>query len=58
MSDNSQQIEYWNGKAGATWVAAQARLDTFNIMPSGDVNKSFATVGAHYEISEFPEDPS
>ncbi len=27
MSDNSQQIEYWNGKAGATWVAAQARLD-------------------------------
>lgn len=27
MSDNSQQIEYWNGKAGATWVAAQERLD-------------------------------
>lgn len=30
----------------------------FNIMPSGDVNKSFATVGAHYEISEFSEDPA
>ncbi len=27
MSDNSQQIDYWNGKAGATWVAAQERLD-------------------------------
>lgn len=27
MSDNSAQIEYWNGKAGETWVAAQARMD-------------------------------
>jgi len=27
MSDNQQQIEYWNGEAGATWVAVQERLD-------------------------------
>jgi predicted TPR repeat methyltransferase len=27
VSDNSAQIEYWNGKAGATWVAAQQRMD-------------------------------
>jgi len=27
MSDNQQQIDYWNGAAGATWVEAQARLD-------------------------------
>jgi len=27
MSANQQQIDYWNGQAGATWVAAQARLD-------------------------------
>ncbi|MCR9278022.1 MAG: class I SAM-dependent methyltransferase [Pseudomonadaceae bacterium] len=24
---NEEQIEYWNGEAGATWVAAQQRLD-------------------------------
>ena len=27
MSDNQQQIEYWNGEAGAAWVQAQERLD-------------------------------
>jgi len=27
MADNQQQIDYWNGEAGATWVRAQARLD-------------------------------
>ena len=26
--DNSQQREYWNGSAGATWVEAQAQLDS------------------------------
>ena len=25
--DNAQQIDYWNGEAGHTWVAAQDRLD-------------------------------
>ena len=25
--DNSEQIEFWNGKAGDVWVEAQARLD-------------------------------
>ena len=28
MSDNSEQIQYWNGKAGETWVESQARIDT------------------------------
>ena len=28
MSENQQQIEYWNGEAGATWVRAQERLDS------------------------------
>ena len=27
MSDNAEQIEYWNGKAGETWVRAQDRMD-------------------------------
>ena len=27
MTDNSQQIEYWNGVAGDTWVRGQERLD-------------------------------
>ena len=27
MSGNAEQIEYWNGLAGETWVTAQARLD-------------------------------
>ncbi len=27
MTDNSDQIEYWNGQAGDTWVRAQERLD-------------------------------
>ncbi|MDZ7824958.1 MAG: methyltransferase domain-containing protein [Gammaproteobacteria bacterium] len=27
MSDNREQIDYWNGEAGTTWVEAQARLD-------------------------------
>lgn len=26
-SDNSEQIEYWNGRAGHTWVTSQAHLD-------------------------------
>jgi ubiquinone/menaquinone biosynthesis C-methylase UbiE len=26
-SDNHEQIEYWNGRAGETWVAAQEQLD-------------------------------
>ncbi len=28
MSDNAEQIEYWNGTAGENWVTAQERLDT------------------------------
>ena len=28
MSDNNDQIDYWNGEAGNTWVKAQSRLDT------------------------------
>ena len=27
MTDNSDQIEYWNGKAGDTWTRGQERLD-------------------------------
>jgi SAM-dependent methyltransferase len=27
MTENSEQIEYWNGGAGETWVAQQERLD-------------------------------
>jgi SAM-dependent methyltransferase len=27
MSDNTAQIEFWNGQAGATWVRAQERMD-------------------------------
>lgn len=27
MPDNNEQIEYWNGRAGHTWVAAQEQLD-------------------------------
>lgn len=27
MADNREQIEYWNGDAGNTWVEAQDRLD-------------------------------
>lgn len=27
MSGNREQIDYWNGAAGATWVEVQARLD-------------------------------
>ena len=27
MSSNQEQIDYWNGQAGETWVRAQARLD-------------------------------
>ena len=27
MSDNTDQIEYWNGQAGERWVTAQDRLD-------------------------------
>lgn len=27
MAGNEEQIEYWNGKAGATWVEAQDRID-------------------------------
>ncbi len=27
MSGNEEQIEYWNGKAGETWVTAQERVD-------------------------------
>jgi SAM-dependent methyltransferase len=27
VTDNSDQIEYWNGQAGDTWVRAQERLD-------------------------------
>jgi SAM-dependent methyltransferase len=27
MTDNSEQIEYWNGKAGDTWTRGQERLD-------------------------------
>ncbi len=27
MSDNQDQIDYWNGEAGATWVRVQERLD-------------------------------
>jgi len=27
MSDNQAQIDYWNGRAGETWVGAQQRLD-------------------------------
>jgi len=27
MAGNEEQIEYWNGEAGATWVEAQERLD-------------------------------
>lgn len=27
MSSNQDQIDYWNGEAGETWVRAQARLD-------------------------------
>lgn len=26
-TDNAEQIEYWNGQAGQTWVAAQQHLD-------------------------------
>lgn len=28
MSENQEQVDYWNGEAGATWVKAQERLDT------------------------------
>ena len=27
MSDNQEQVDYWNGQAGETWVRAQQRLD-------------------------------
>ncbi len=27
MSANQEQIDYWNGRAGQTWVEAQDRLD-------------------------------
>ena len=27
MSDNSAQIDFWNGQAGETWVRAQERMD-------------------------------
>ena len=27
MTENSEQIEYWNGKAGDTWARGQVRLD-------------------------------
>lgn len=27
MTENADQIEYWNGQAGQTWVRAQERLD-------------------------------
>jgi SAM-dependent methyltransferase len=27
MAGNEEQIEYWNGEAGSTWVRAQERLD-------------------------------
>ncbi len=27
MADNAEQVEYWNGQAGATWVEAQERMD-------------------------------
>ena len=27
MSDNAEQIEYWNGKVGARWAALQDRID-------------------------------
>ena len=27
MKDNYEQIEYWNGSAGETWVRTQDRID-------------------------------
>jgi SAM-dependent methyltransferase len=35
MSDNREQIDYWNGDAGATWVEVQARLDAM-LAPVGE----------------------
>ena len=37
MSDNTAQIEFWNGTAGDAWVRAQARMDAM-LAPLSDVN--------------------
>ncbi len=46
MSSNQEQVDYWNGQAGETWVRAQARLDAM-LKPLSDVAlaKAAATAG-------------
>ena len=44
-TDNQEQIEYWNGKAGATWVEANERLDRL-LAPISDIALTFAGVRA------------
>lgn len=46
MSDNSAQIDYWNGKAGETWVAAQERMDAMLAdLTSAAIHKADARAG-------------
>lgn len=45
MSANREQIEYWNGEAGATWVRAQARLDAL-LAPISDALLERAEIDA------------
>lgn len=43
MAGNDEQIEYWNGKAGESWVTAQDRIDR---TLAGLSDQALATAGA------------
>lgn len=45
MASNQEQIDYWNGEAGATWVTAQERLDAM-LAPISDALIDRAAVRA------------
>ena len=43
---NAEQIDYWNGKAGETWVAAQERMDAMLAdLTSAAIRKADARAG-------------